>query len=308
MKITAAATWGLVLGTHLAAAPPVWRVVKDSAGAANLLRNPSFEIQRGNVWDRVVLALDFFDASINRIGAYVTGTRAARKGILYALLDPTAQLQAYEAEGKNAQRLALMEEFKSMPFAAVWDKLCEQGNVPVGADWIELDIFRTKDGKLVVIHDRTTTGQPLKWLAITDEYTRECLALEVARSITADHVVDILTSLFLSRGVPTHIRSDNGPEFIAHKLIDWAKEEADRRHCSMAQVIRTAMVENPIDIEEVPEIMKVGWCGKEECGLKIEEKTDTSALGTAENEEKADGRCPVCGDPAKTYLYFAKTY
>jgi putative transposase len=65
------------------------------------------------------------------------------------------------------------------------------------------------------IHDRTATGQPLKWFAITDEYTRECLALEVDRGITADGVLDILTNLFLTRGVPRHIRSDNGPEFIA---------------------------------------------------------------------------------------------
>ena len=65
------------------------------------------------------------------------------------------------------------------------------------------------------IHDRTATGQPLKWLAITDEYTRECLALEVARSITSERVLDILTNLFLTRGVPRYIRSDNGPEFIA---------------------------------------------------------------------------------------------
>ncbi len=100
------------------------------------LKNVFLEIKRGNAWDRVVVALDFFDASINRIGAYVTGTRAARKGILYALLDPTEQLQAYEREGKNAQRLALMEEFKSMPFAAVWDSLCDRASVPVGADWI----------------------------------------------------------------------------------------------------------------------------------------------------------------------------
>ena len=100
------------------------------------LKNVFLEIQRGNVWDRVVLALDFFDASINRVGAYVTGTRAARKGILYALLDPTAQLQAYEVEGKKAQRLALMEEFKTMPFAAIWDKLCEQAGVAIGADWL----------------------------------------------------------------------------------------------------------------------------------------------------------------------------
>ena len=100
------------------------------------LKSVFLEIQRGDVWDRVILALDFFDASINRIGAYVTGTRAARTGILYALLDPTAQLQSYEAEGKNAQRLALMEAFKTMPFAAVWDRLCEKAGVPVGADWL----------------------------------------------------------------------------------------------------------------------------------------------------------------------------
>jgi len=68
------------------------------------------------------------------------------------------------------------------------------------------------------IHDRTMSGRPLKWLAITDEYTRECLALEVDRSITADKVVDVLTSLFLTRGVPKHIRSDNGPEFIAQAI------------------------------------------------------------------------------------------
>jgi len=100
------------------------------------LKNVFLEIQRGNVWGRVVLALDFFDASINRIGAYVIGTRAARKGILYALLDPTQQLQQLEAEGKNAQRLGLMEECKSLPFAAVWDQLCQQAGVVVGPAWM----------------------------------------------------------------------------------------------------------------------------------------------------------------------------
>jgi len=100
------------------------------------VKNVFLEIQRGNVWDKVVVALDFFDASINRIGAYVIGTRATRKAILYALLDPTEKLQAVETEGRNAERLALMEEFKSMPFAAVWDELCSRADVPVGADWI----------------------------------------------------------------------------------------------------------------------------------------------------------------------------
>ena len=68
------------------------------------------------------------------------------------------------------------------------------------------------------IHDRTATGQPLKWFAITDEYTRECLALEVDRSTTSERVLDVLTNLFLTRGVPDHIRSDNGPEFIAEAI------------------------------------------------------------------------------------------
>ena len=101
------------------------------------LKNVFLEIQRGSAWDRVVLALDFFDASINRIGAYVIGTRAARQGILYALLDPTKQLQEYEVKGQNAQRLALMEAFKTMPFGAVWDRLCEKADVPVGAAWLK---------------------------------------------------------------------------------------------------------------------------------------------------------------------------
>ena len=68
------------------------------------------------------------------------------------------------------------------------------------------------------IHNRTRAGAPLNWLAITDEYTRECLALEVDRSITSDRIVDVLTSLFLTHGVSKHIRSDNDPEFIAEAI------------------------------------------------------------------------------------------
>jgi transposase InsO family protein len=68
------------------------------------------------------------------------------------------------------------------------------------------------------IHDRTAKGQPLKWFAVTDEFTRECLAMEVDRGITAEQVVDVLKNLFWTRGVPRHIRSDNGPEFIAQAI------------------------------------------------------------------------------------------
>lgn len=109
------------------------------------LKNVFLEIQRGGVWDRVTVALDFFDASINRIGAYVTGTRATRKAMLYARLDPTGPLQTFEREGKLAQRLAMMEEFTSMPFGPVWDRLCEQAQVPVGMEWInEMETYEQK--------------------------------------------------------------------------------------------------------------------------------------------------------------------
>jgi transposase InsO family protein len=71
------------------------------------------------------------------------------------------------------------------------------------------------------IFDRTASGRTIKWLSIVDEYTRECLALEVERGITAEQVVDVLEDLFVVRGVPAHIRSDNGPEFIAKVIRDW---------------------------------------------------------------------------------------
>jgi putative transposase len=71
------------------------------------------------------------------------------------------------------------------------------------------------------VFDRTASGSALKWLSIVDEYTRECLALKVDRSITSEDVIDTLAELFAMRGVPRHIRSDNGPEFIAHAIRRW---------------------------------------------------------------------------------------
>ena len=71
------------------------------------------------------------------------------------------------------------------------------------------------------VFDRTTSGSALKWLSIVDEYTRECLALKVDRGITSEDVIDTLAELFAMRGVPKHIRSDNGPEFVAHAIRRW---------------------------------------------------------------------------------------
>jgi L-rhamnose isomerase len=94
------------------------------------------EAVRGKALDRIIVALDFFDASINRIAAYVVGIRATRKSLLYALLEPSALIQALEREGKLAQKLAWMEETKTLPFGAVWDELCRRADVPLGAAWI----------------------------------------------------------------------------------------------------------------------------------------------------------------------------
>ena len=94
------------------------------------------EIKRCQAFNRVSLALDFFDASINRITAWVTGARATLKAALFARLEPTTHLLAAEAKGDFGERLALMEEFKTLPFAAVWNKYCQEQNVPVGATWL----------------------------------------------------------------------------------------------------------------------------------------------------------------------------
>jgi len=71
------------------------------------------------------------------------------------------------------------------------------------------------------IHDRTEDGRALKWLSIVDEFTRECLALEVRRSFKSGDVIDVLKELLLIRGTPEHIRSDNGSEFIAQAIKAW---------------------------------------------------------------------------------------
>jgi L-rhamnose isomerase len=100
------------------------------------LRAVFLELARGGALDRVFVALDYFDASINRIAAYVIGARATRKAILFGLLDPSAALKELETAGRGAQKLALMEEMKTMPFGAVWDKLCLEAAAPVGPAWL----------------------------------------------------------------------------------------------------------------------------------------------------------------------------
>lgn len=94
------------------------------------------EIVRANALDRVNIGLDYFDASINRIGAYVIGIRATQKAFLMGLLEPIKKLREYESKGQYFERLALMEESKALPWNAVWDYFCLTNNVPVGEDFI----------------------------------------------------------------------------------------------------------------------------------------------------------------------------
>jgi L-rhamnose isomerase len=95
------------------------------------------EVARADAWDRVCVATDYFDASINRVAAWVIGARATLKGILLALLEPTEMLRREEAAGNLTARLAMLEEIRDLPYGAVWDTFCERQGVPAGAAWLE---------------------------------------------------------------------------------------------------------------------------------------------------------------------------
>jgi len=95
------------------------------------------EIVRAKALGRVNIGLDFFDASLNRIGAYVIGTRSAQMAFLYAMLEPYQTILKFEEEGKTFERLSYLELMKSKPFGAVWDYYCMMNKVPAGQDYIE---------------------------------------------------------------------------------------------------------------------------------------------------------------------------
>jgi L-rhamnose isomerase len=94
------------------------------------------ELVRGNFLGRVHIGLDFFDASINRVAAWVIGTRSMIKALLVALLEPIDVLRRLENDGDTTARLALLEELKSLPWGVVWDHYCRTQGAPVGAEWL----------------------------------------------------------------------------------------------------------------------------------------------------------------------------
>lgn len=118
----------------------VTRGVRWDSDHVVILNDSVRELMQEVVWadklDKVCIGLDYFDASINRIGAYVIGTRAAQKSILLALLDPIKKLREYEDNGQNFEKLALLEEAKSKPFGAIWDYYCLQKQVPIAEKYI----------------------------------------------------------------------------------------------------------------------------------------------------------------------------
>lgn len=118
----------------------VTRGVRWDSDHVTIMEDPTMdlckEIVRADALDRVHFGLDYFDASINRIGAYVIGSRAAQKSMLHALLENTPALREHELAGRGFQRLALLEEAKSMPWSAVWDMYCLEQGVPVGDTFI----------------------------------------------------------------------------------------------------------------------------------------------------------------------------
>lgn len=110
----------------------------------------SRELVRHNLFDKTYLGLDFFDASINRVAAWVIGARNTLKALLRAMLEPAERLKRAELDGDYTTRLALSEELKSFPYGAVWDYYCAKAGVPVRESWIEevkkyeQDVLRTR--------------------------------------------------------------------------------------------------------------------------------------------------------------------
>ena len=94
------------------------------------------ELVRGDFLGRTHIGLDFFDASINRVAAWVIGTRCLLKALLMAILEPIEALRQFESTGDYTSRLATLEELKTLPFGAVWDAYCLRNDVPVGRAWL----------------------------------------------------------------------------------------------------------------------------------------------------------------------------
>jgi L-rhamnose isomerase len=94
------------------------------------------EVTRAETRQRIWIGMDYFDASINRVAAWVIGARNVLRSLLAALLEPVDRIEAAERDGDFTSRLALQEEAKAMPFSLVWDEHCDRKNVPIADRWL----------------------------------------------------------------------------------------------------------------------------------------------------------------------------
>lgn len=101
------------------------------------LKEIAKEIVRCDALDKVMIGLDYFDASINRIAAWVVGARNMRKALLFAMLLPHVELKKYQDSGNFTKMLAMSEEYKFYPYNEVWNEFCKRENVPQGEKWLE---------------------------------------------------------------------------------------------------------------------------------------------------------------------------
>jgi len=109
------------------------------------VRDLAAEIVRAQSLDRIHIALDYFDASFNRVGAWVLGARSFLKGLLIALLEPQEKLRELDSGPRTLARLSLLEELKALPFGAVWDYHCLKNGVPPSDEWVrEVDAYERR--------------------------------------------------------------------------------------------------------------------------------------------------------------------
>lgn len=223
----------------------------------------------------------------------------------YRFITAKLRQEGWRVNFKRIYRLWRREGFKVPKKTRKKRRLGHSGNSCVRRCAEHKDHVWTWD----FIHDRTVTGKPLKWFAITDEYTRECLALEVDRSITADRVLDILTNLFFTRGVPEHIRSDNGPEFIAQAI----RRHGEQAGLEMLYIEPGAPWENGfaesffsrlrdelLNVEEFMNLEEARWFAKRRLKEHNEERPHSS-LGYRTPAEFAAG-CAASSAPAAPAL------
>lgn len=140
----------------------------------------------------------------------------------YRHISALMQREGYEVNHKRVERIWRVEGLQLPRRKTVKRRFGERGDVKKRAQ------YPNHVWSYDFTEDRTTNGQRVRVLAVMDEYTRECLMIYAAKSISSKRVIDILSWLFTTRGVPEHIRSDNGPEFVAHRVQQWLADQGSQ--------------------------------------------------------------------------------